>query len=219
MGTTKADRAYAILRERIVSGAYGPGHRLVIDQLVREHGISSVPWRESLRRLEAEGWVEMVPNAGAVVASFDTLAWMRTIRLLSRIEGLATALSAPHLTTEDLDRAASLNAEMGEALADLDLTRFGRLNRAFHEVLCSRCDDRRLLELVSREWTRMDLIRRSVYWNAPGRARASVAEHAELLSLLRAGADGDEIEAAVRRHELNTLDAVAAYDAAQAASV
>lgn len=216
MSTTKAEQAYEILRAKLVAGTLGPGHRLVIDQLVREHGISSVPWRESLRRLEADGWVDIVPNAGAVVKSFDTHAWMRTIRLLSRIEALATAISAEHLTASDLDRAADLNDQMRAALADLDLARFGRLNRAFHEVLCERCDDERLLGLVTNEWVRMDLIRRSVYWNAPGRARASLDEHTALLGLIRSGASADDVEAAVRRHEMNTLEAVAAHDAAQA---
>lgn len=53
---TKADQCYKILKARIVDGTYGPGYRLVIDQLSREHDISANPSRESVRRLEAEGW-------------------------------------------------------------------------------------------------------------------------------------------------------------------
>jgi len=214
---TKSEQAYEILKSSIANGTFTPGHRLVIDQLGREHGISSVPWREALRRLEAEGWVAIVPNSGAVVRRFGRGEWMRTIRLLARLEGLATALSSEHLTSHDLSHAEDLNAQMAQALADFDLQRFGRLNHEFHDVLCSRCDDEHLLGLVRSEWMRMDLIRRSVYWHAPGRAKESVAEHAALLGLIRAGARGDDLETAARRHELNTLEAVAAYDAAEAA--
>ncbi len=117
---SKAEQCYRILRERIMGGTYGPGHRLVIDQLVREYGISSVPWRESLRRLEAEGWVNIVPNVGAVVQTFNTDTWQRTLRLLARLEGYATAASALRLTPADLGRARQLNREMTEALASLD---------------------------------------------------------------------------------------------------
>lgn len=214
---SKAEQAYDILKVRIMDGTYGPGYRLVIDQLGREHGISSVPWRESLRRLEAEGWVEIVPNVGALVKTFDTDTWKRTIRLLARLEGLATALSAQELTADDLARARQLNRDMADALANFDTTKFGALNRKFHELLCSRCDDERLIKMVHAEWTRMDIIRRSAFWYAPGRAVASISEHDALLDMIEAGATFDMIETAVRRHEVNTLEAVLAHDAAQQA--
>ncbi len=91
---SKAEQAYAILRQGIMDGTYGPGQRLVIDQLGREHGISSVPWRESLRRLEAEGWVDIVPNAGAVVKTVELDSWQRTMGLLARLEGQGFAARA-----------------------------------------------------------------------------------------------------------------------------
>ena len=210
---TKAEQAFQILKERIMDGSHGPGHRLVIDQLVREYGISSVPWRESLRRLEAEGWVEMVPNVGAVVRTFDTNAWQHGLCLLARIGGYATALSAPHLTKGDLDAAHLLNRQMGEALAAFDPARFGRLNREFHELLASRAGDDRLVALVRNEWARLEVIRKSAFWYAPGRAEASLAEHADILRLIESHADADAIETAARQHELRTVDAVTRYEA------
>jgi len=212
MAQSKAEQAYVILKTKIMDGSYGPGHRLVIDQLGREHGISSVPWRESLRRLEAEGWVDIVQNVGALVKTFDTNAWKHSIRLLARLEGLATALSAPNLSADDLASARDLNRQMADALANFDTIRFGRLNRQFHIVLCSRCDDDRLSGLVEHEWTRMDIIRRSAFWYAPGRAMASITEHDHLLDLIEGGADAEVIETAARKHEIATLDAVLAHD-------
>jgi len=213
MATTKAEQAYQILKERIMDGTFGPGHRLVIDQLGREHSISSVPWRESLRRLEAEGWVEIIPNVGAVVKTFDTDSWQRTMRLLARIEGLATALAAPHLTAADIAEARALNKEMGLALSGFDVARFGKLNRKFHEFLCSHCEDAHLSHLVHNEWTRLDMVRRSAFWYAPGRALASISEHEGILDLIEGGADPDTIESSMRRHQMNTLDAITQHEA------
>ncbi|MBL0888334.1 GntR family transcriptional regulator [Myceligenerans indicum] len=210
---SKSDEAYEILRKGVMDGTFAPGHRLVVDQLVRDYGISSVPWRESLRRLEAEGWVDIVRNAGAVVKTFDTNAWERTMQLLARIEGYATAVSAPHLTPEDLEKARALNKEMAGALASFDPGRFGALNREFHQLLYSRCDDDRLRDLVDAEWTRLELIRRSAFWYAPGRAQASIAEHEGLVDLVEGGAAPDVIETAARRHELNTVAAIAEAEA------
>jgi len=211
--TTKAEQAYQILKERIMDGTFGPGHRIVIDQLGREHAISSVPWRESLRRLEAEGWVEIIPNVGAVVRTFDTDSWQRTMRLLARIEGLATALATPNLTAEDLAQLRALNKEMGTALSNFDVGQFGKLNRTFHEFICSRCGDQHLTNLIHNEWTRLDMVRRSAFYYAPGRALASIAEHEGILDLIEGGADVDVIEASMRRHQLSTLEAISRHDA------
>lgn len=210
---TKTEQAFLILKERIMDGTYGPGHRLVIDQLVREHGISSVPWRESLRRLQAEGWIEIVPNVGALVKTFDTDAWQQGLSLVARLGGYATALSAPNLTPENIERAHALNRQMGEALAAFDPGRFGRLNREFHQLLCSRCGDERLREMVENEWARLELIRKSAFWYAPGRAQASLAEHDGILELIEASASPEAIEAAAKQHELNTVEAVTKYEA------
>jgi N-methylhydantoinase A/oxoprolinase/acetone carboxylase beta subunit len=65
---SKHERAYRLIRARIIDGAYPPGHRLVIDALAEELGISQVPVREAIRRLEAEGRIEYRHNIGARVA-------------------------------------------------------------------------------------------------------------------------------------------------------
>lgn len=212
MAKSKSEQCYDILKTNIMDGTYGPGFRLVIDQLGREHGISSVPWRESLRRLEAEGWVDIIPNSGAVVKTFDTGEWKRSIRLLARLEGLATALAAERMTSEDVATARALNAEMRDAIANFDTIRFGRLNRRFHQFICSHCGDDRLIAMVEAEWTRMDIIRRSAFWYAPGRAVASLSEHDAILDLIEAREDAETIETAARKHEVNTLNAVLEHD-------
>lgn len=68
---SKHERAYLVIRQRILDGTYGPGHRLVIDALADELGVSPVPVREAIRRLEAERQVVYRHNAGARVAPVD----------------------------------------------------------------------------------------------------------------------------------------------------
>jgi hypothetical protein len=65
---SKHERAYRLIRSRIIDGSYMPGHRLIIDALAGELGISQVPIREAIRRLEAEGRVVYRHNSGARVA-------------------------------------------------------------------------------------------------------------------------------------------------------
>jgi DNA-binding GntR family transcriptional regulator len=215
---TKTDESYALLKGRILDGTYGPGQRLVIDELWRETKISTIPWRESMRRLEAEGWVEIIPNVGARVATFDAGEWSRSMELLARLEGLATALAAPRISETDLDDARRMNREMSAALADFDPMRFSQLNKQFHTTICHRAADPHLGSLLDTEWARLDLIRRSAFTHAPGRATQSVREHDELLDLLERHADPGAIEAFARQHKLNTLEAVTRHEASLGAS-
>ncbi len=208
---SKTEECYVTLKGRIMDGTYGPGHRIVVDQLKRESNASVIPWREAVRRLEAEGWVEVVPHVGAIVKTFDTGAFASSMRIVARLEGLATALSVEHLTAENIDAARAMNRDMEKALGEFDPVRFGRLNRAFHAEIYTRCGDEHLTQLLDAEWARVDLVRRSAYWYAPGRALASVAEHDALLDLLEIRADTEVIETTARRHELNTLEAITSY--------
>ena len=210
--TSKADIAYSWLRERIIEGVYGPGYRVVIDQLVRETGISSIPWREAIRRLEAEGWIQVVPQVGARITTFDTNAYAQTMQLLARLEGYATALALPNVTPATVQAAAEVNQDMVKALADFDPVRFTQLNREFHFILYEHCGDAHLYSLITNEWSRLDVIRRASSALVPGRARASVAEHEALLNLLSDGRNFDAVEVAARQHKLNSLQAVSEKD-------
>jgi DNA-binding GntR family transcriptional regulator len=202
---SKSEAAYSLLKGRLLDGTYVPGYRIVINQLVRETGISAIPWREAIRQLEAEGWLEMIRNVGARVASFDTQAYEHTVQVLARLEGYATAAAADRLDPEALSRARQINADMIRALEDFDPIRFSSLNRDFHFVFYENCGDDHLFRLISNEWNRLDLIRRTVFSSVPQRGRDSVREHEALLELLEAHAPFEEIERVARQHKLNML--------------
>lgn len=201
----KTDAAYALLKGRILDHTYVPGYRIVVDQLARETRISAVPWREAIRRLEAEGWLEIVRNVGARVATFDTDAYAQTLEVLARLEGYATAIAQPRLTAAEIAAARAINDQMLEALEGFDPARFSALNREFHFVFYDHCGDAHLCALITNEWHRLDLIRRTVFSSVPGRARESVTEHESLLVLLETDAPSAEIEHVARQHKLNTL--------------
>ena len=207
--TSRVELAYATIRERIITGAYGPGYRLVLDELAREIGSSPVPVREAVRRLEAEGYVEYLRNVGARVATFDEHELAQTLAAVALLEGYATALAAPHLRRADISKARKINERMRAELDDLNPVHFSALNREFHYAIYERCPNTHIRSLLESQWARLDTIRRSMFVFVPGRARSSVAEHAEILELIEAGAAATEIERVARDHKLHTATAVA----------
>ena len=65
------DQVSSALRQAIVERELPPGQRLVERELVDRLQVSRATVRESLRELEAEGLVTVIPQRGAVVASIS----------------------------------------------------------------------------------------------------------------------------------------------------
>jgi DNA-binding GntR family transcriptional regulator len=205
--SSKSERAYDWLRERITRHEYAPGHRLVLGPIAEALDMSPVPVREAIRRLEAEGLVTFERNVGARVTLIDEQDYVHAMQTLGLVEGAATALAAPHLTAADLAAAAAVNEEMRRLLDHFDAAAFTHLNRRFHTVLAAPCPNPDLLDLVHRGWSRLSGIRDSTFAYVPGRAVESVGEHDELLALLRGHADPLRIELAARDHRRRTTEA------------
>ena len=204
---SKLERVHTVIRERILDGEYGPGHRLVIDALAEELGVSALPVREAIRRLEAEGLVFYRVNAGATVATADPEQFEQRMSVLAVLEGYATALTAPLLTDEDLAGLEAATNRMQECMERLDVLGFGQANRDFHAIVYARCPNAALVKSLQEAARRLDLIRRTVFTHIPYRGVQSIAEHRELIRMLRAGAAFEEVEAFARQHKLNTVEA------------
>ncbi|MFN8221630.1 MAG: GntR family transcriptional regulator [Gaiellales bacterium] len=210
-GVTKQERVYGALRERILSGAYGPGYRVVIDALADEFSVSALPVREAIRRLEAEGLVVYRPNAGAQVAPADPSVFEEEMTVLALLEGLATALAAPALAKADIARMRQINAEMAKAMEQLDSLRFGRLNQEFHAIIYEKCPNGSLVTLLRDVARRLDAIRRTVFVQIPYRGAASLKEHAELIDLIEKRAPATKVESLARAHKLHTVESFRAW--------
>lgn len=204
---SKSETVYRELRQRITAGRYNAGFRLVLDQIAREFGVSPVPVREALRRLEAERLVTFTRNVGAEVAAVDLDDYADAMQVLALLEGAATATSAPLLTPAQVGEAEAINRRM-RALADspgFDPREFSDLNQQFHVVLCQCCPNEHLARLWAEVGERVTLIRRNVFPFEPVRSTTSVDEHDGILALIKAGAPASEIEASARKHKLRTV--------------
>ncbi|SDZ45761.1 GntR family transcriptional regulator [Herbiconiux ginsengi] len=212
---SKSERAYLFIKERIENGSYSPGFRLVLGQIAKQLEVSVVPVREAVRRLEAEGAVTFERNVGAQVAMVDEREYFYTMETLALVEGKATALSAPFVSSLDLIEARDINAAMVDCLHHFEPHRFTELNLEFHAVIFEHCPNPHILDLVHRGWNRLALLRDSTFSFVPGRARESVEEHERLLQLIESGAAPLDIELAARAHRTGTLDALLNHQANQ----
>ena len=128
------DQVFAEARERILSGRLPADAPIRQDALALELGVSKIPLREALARLESEGLVVSHPNRGFIVRPLSRADAEDVFDLRLRIEPNACVLGAL-----EADQAA--HAVAREAFDALDLALrngvadVGRCNREFHLAL------------------------------------------------------------------------------------
>ncbi len=199
------------LRGLVLSARYAPGARIGVDRVAADLGAAEADARAAVRALEVEGLLVRRPGEPAVVAPADPELFEEGMGVLASLEGYATAISARHLTDGDLMLLLERTDQMQDAIAAGDPLGFGLRNRAFHQVLYSRCPNSALVAAVRTVNRRLDAVRATVFVSLRARAPLSVAEHRELIDLLARGASRDSIEATARNHKLATVEAFRAW--------
>lgn len=207
-GLSKADQAHQHVLDGIKTGQYQAGDRLVLSTIATELGMSVVPVREAIRRLQTDQLVHFERNVGATVTGIDPVEYHHTMETLALVEGYSTAQCAPLVTADTLVRARQINEQMRQLVeSEFSPEQFTELNEQFHTTLFEHHQNSHILDLVHRGWNRLAALRSSTFSFVPSRAVASVAEHDSLLDLIAEGAEFSVIEAAARKHRLNTLNA------------
>jgi DNA-binding GntR family transcriptional regulator len=194
-----AARAYETLLSAIVTGSLAPGERIRDAELAEQLQTSRMPVREALKRLEAEGLVETVPNRETRVAPIRAERAAQAFPVIAALHALGTRLGVPALSTDGDDRMRSLDRDRARALKRGDVIAAIELDDAFHAVLLEAAGNDELIRALERL---MPQIRRldALHFTELTR-RDSAADHAEILDACRRR----DADAAARLVEANFL--------------
>ena len=184
------------LRRLVITGELAPGTRIVEDRLAERLGVSRNPVREALQALAGEGFVELLPRRGAVVAQVTAEQAEDLFDVRTALEPLAARLAARRADPDGVDRLRDVLRRARDAtdLGELDL--LATYNTQFHSLVVELSGNDYLSLLVAPMARRVQWVFRT---SAATRAPHSWTEHEELL---RAIASGDEeyAEAVARSH-------------------
>jgi len=192
------DQVYAAIRERISSGSLPRGARVHQEDLALELGVSRTPVREALRRLAAEGLVEMRTNRGARVADVDQVGMRSSYEARTVIEPGAARLAAGRRLEEPLARMRAAVAAQRRSLRNVQ--RSFEANREFHLALAEASGNEFLVQFAERLW--IARIGETIYERqveTQERMLLDVREHEQIIEAIEAG-DGRRAESLVRRH-------------------
>ena len=145
-----ADQVYAALRERIADGALERGSRLHQEDIAAEFGVSRTPVREALRKLAAEGLVDLYANRGARVATATDEQLRSSYETRLVVEPGAARMAAQRQIPAALE--AMRKAIRDEAKAGRTSSKHFHANRAFHLALIEGTGNPQLVAFMEHVW-------------------------------------------------------------------
>jgi DNA-binding GntR family transcriptional regulator len=190
------------LRRRIVSGQAAPGSPMRQEALAAEMGVSRLPVRDALNKLEAEGLVEVRSDRGAYVAPLSAADCVEVFDLRVLLEGDALAHAVPRHSARTLRAVELAQADLE---AEDETARWVEGDRRFHELLYAPGGRARTLRFVA---TLRDAVDRFYLARLSHDVRRDAwkAEHRRLIRAVRA-ADVAGATACLTAHLLATRKA------------
>src|ERR1700761_7873882 len=194
------DRITADVRRAVLSGALPPGRTFSTAELSAQLGVSHIPVREALRRLDAQGLVVLRPGRKAMISPLNRDELRSIFRLRQLIEPDLAARSVSLLSASDLSHAADLLNHYIHGAQDID--ELWESHHELHLALLRPAASEWDLRILSQLWHASDRYTRVVFdpyaVSAPDRESRENA-HRALLAAARSGSPA-EIRRAVTEH-------------------
>jgi DNA-binding GntR family transcriptional regulator len=172
-----ADAVTDALRALILDGTFGIGSQLRQEDLARRFGVSRIPVREALGRLQAEGLVDHFANRGSVVAGRSVEDLLETLDIRIALETRALELALPNLTPRDFRAARTIMRRYDESGGPREWT---ELNLEFHLTLYRPCGRARMVRMIEELVRGISLHLRQHISHTVGRNNPQ-AEHKDIL--------------------------------------
>jgi DNA-binding GntR family transcriptional regulator len=133
---TLKEQVVKLLREAIFSGRIKPGQRLNESELSRDLGLSRIPVREALQKLQEQGLVVDVPRRGKFVINFseEEIQKINSLRII--LEGEALRLCRGKITSDGVRDLTRLVGKM-ERFREATEVEASALDMEFHHTIWS----------------------------------------------------------------------------------
>ncbi|MEU5876730.1 GntR family transcriptional regulator [Spirillospora sp. NPDC047279] len=191
-----SDEVAARIRELIMEGRVRPGEFLRLERLALDFGISVTPVREALQSLRSEGFVQLEPRRGFVVAPLSKQDVKDLFWVQATIAAELTNRAAELIDPEALRELTAMHRALGQAAQAGRVDLVEEHNHAFHRAINLAAESPKLA------WSLGSVARyvpRGLYGRLPDWPASAVRDHEPVLEALGLG-DPEAASAAMRLH-------------------
>ena len=183
----KSDVAYDVLYEKIISKSFTPGQRLDLAVIETQLGISRMPLRLALTRLEHEGLIEIVPQSGTFVTNPSSKDLADSFDLRVVLECYAIDLAISHITEQNIQKLKKFIGTMEDLVQtgnwDHIYYKYIDNDTKFHKELAIIAGNYRLIKAIDLENTHLQGSRKLLDYLRDDLA-VTVNEHKQILNYI-----------------------------------
>jgi DNA-binding GntR family transcriptional regulator len=204
---------YDAIKERLLEGGFPAGSRLPVEALKAEFGVSKQPIMEALRRLAADGLVEIIPQVGCRVPVHEGQDVEGFFAVFGGMEGAVAGVAALRYIAPQLDDLVAANAEIGLLRGDPDPSArahgYRVLNRRFHALVHEMAHSPVVAEISRRMWDMSDLLINTSGIRQPLASAVSDRheDHERIIAALRER-DAETARSEMEKHVVGTIDVI-----------
>ena len=180
----KNDIAYQKIKQEIINGTLSKDTPVSEAILVEKLQISRTPIRAALQKLQAEGFVRIIPNQGVVIKELTLKEANELFDLRMTLEKFLIQKLSLYITEEDLKELEKIIDKQEKACQKLDYNEFKTLDREFHCFNYKHYENDIMYSVLDNCCDRFAAYH-STSWHIPGRMKVVIEEHKEILRALR----------------------------------
>ena len=198
------EKAYNIIREKIINCKLMPGDVIDEKELIAQTGCSRTPVREALNSLAQEGFVRIVPRRGIFVSDISIKDIHDIYELKQELEPIIVRMHGSEIPED------KLLIFQKKFSTDTDFYNYTLQDAAFHMLIVDCCTNkyyRLIMNIVSDQSQRIMMLTNE----EPSRLEQSRNEHLDIINALLEK-DVDRAADAVKRHYRNSLENIMKFN-------
>ncbi len=193
------EQVASILRKAILTGEFDEGRELIIEDVAKQIGVSSMPVREAFQILSTDGLIKLRHNKAAVVLGTNEKMIIDHFNTRALLESECCALCCKQGT--DLSLIEQVYDKAKVVMENKDYINYRELNYEFHKAIWKTADNLKIISILGTMWNASTIGHRI---SDKEYAINSFREHTEIINIIKNNNE-DEARTIMKEHILGSL--------------
>ena len=187
----RSELAYDRIKEWLLNGNLKPREIISSYKIAEVLNLSRTPVVMALKKLEQEGFIEIIPQVGCMVKLPNIDEARENFLIRAVLEGFAGEIATYNRTANDILELKNIYKESIHAAQSNDSRQYAMCNKSFHLKIAEMSGMKQLISLLQSFWENISYQSTSVNFLLD-RHDLSIREHGDIISAIE---NGDVVKA------------------------